>query len=93
MANFCHFGKTFKVFGNILRVYLVFSILLNLLWQIWSGIGQIFIAVNGGILKNNLAIWSHCCLPPVLECTPPLLDVIDFGLWQVLELPVQLLDS
>ena len=26
----CHFGKILKVFGNVLRVYLVFEILLNL---------------------------------------------------------------
>ena len=31
LANFRHFCKALKVFGNILRAYLVFGILLNLL--------------------------------------------------------------
>ena len=61
LANFRPFGKTLKYFGNIFRHYLVLGILLNLLRQIWSAIGQIFNAVNSEILKNNLAIWSHCC--------------------------------
>ena len=60
LANFRHFGETLKVFGNILRGYLVFGILMNILWQIWSAIRQIVIVVYGKIFKNNLAIWSHC---------------------------------
>ena len=59
LANFRHFGETLKVFGNILRGYLVFGIIMSILWQIWSAIGQIFISVNGDRLKNNLAIWSR----------------------------------
>ena len=59
LANFRHFGKTLKDFGNILKFYLEYGILLNLLWQIWSAIWKIVFAVNGEILKNNLAIWSH----------------------------------
>ena len=38
----------------------MFGILLNQLWQIFKATGQIFIDVNGPILKNNIAIWSHC---------------------------------
>ena len=60
LANFRHFGETLKVFGNILRGYLVFGILMNILWQIWSAIRQIVIVAYGKIFKNNLAIWSHC---------------------------------
>ena len=41
-------------------VYLVFGKRFYQRWQIFM---QIFIAVNGQILKNNLAIWSHCSLP------------------------------
>ena len=37
----------------------MFGILLNQLWQILNVIGQIFIDVNGQILKNNPAIWPH----------------------------------
>ena len=44
---------------NFLKVYLVFGILFNQLWQILNAMGQIFIDVNGQIFKNNLAIWSH----------------------------------
>ena len=45
-------------------VYLLFGKILELLWQILYGIGKFFIHVNGRMLKNNLAIWSHC--PPFL---------------------------
>ena len=34
----------------------------KLLWEILHADGLIFIAVNEQILKNNLAIWSHCQL-------------------------------
>ena len=33
MANFRNFGEILKVFGNFLKVYLVFSKIMNLLWQ------------------------------------------------------------
>ena len=33
---------------------------MNLLWQSSSDIGQIFIVVNGQIIKSNLVIWSNC---------------------------------
>ena len=38
LAKFYHFGKFLKVFGNYLRVYLVFVKILNLLLQkMWFG--------------------------------------------------------
>ena len=36
---------------------------LNLLRSTFYTIGQIFMAANSLILRNNLAIWSHC-----MEC-------------------------
>ena len=39
--------------------YLLFGKILELLWQILYPIGQISVQVNGQMLKNNLAIWSH----------------------------------
>ena len=53
LANFC------LVLGNILRVYLLFGIILDRLGQILHDIGQVFIEVNGQMLKNKLAVWSH----------------------------------
>ena len=71
LVKFHHFAKILRVVGKILKVYLV------------NAIGLIFIAVNEQILKNNLAIWSHC-LPgpkniphyaattvPMTHATPP----------------------
>ena len=39
--------------------------LLNLLWQFFYIIGQIFIALNGRKMKQILAIWSHWQCPSV----------------------------
>ena len=61
--NSAHFGKIFKVLGNFLRVYFLIGKLLEWLWQIFNSIGKVFNAVNGQMLKNNLATWSHC-VPP-----------------------------
>ena len=58
-GKFHHFGKIFQVLGNILWVYLLFGKISDLFWQILYAIGQVFIDVNGQMLKNNLAIWSH----------------------------------
>ena len=63
-----HFGKIFKVLGNILTVYLLLGKFSGLLRQISYAIGQIFIDVNGQMLKNNLATWSHC-RPDTHSCT------------------------
>ena len=62
LAKFCHFGKKIKDYGNLSRVYLVFSKMLSLLWQICNCVGLIFIVGNGQILKDNLTVWSHCSL-------------------------------
>ena len=32
---------------------------MNLLWQIFYALGQINMPINGQLLKNSLAIWSH----------------------------------
>ena len=55
LAKFRHFGKIIKVLGNFKDFIQVFVIL----WPILYPIGQIFIYVNGQILKNSQAIWSH----------------------------------
>ena len=60
LAKFHHFGKIFKVLGNFSRAYLLFGKILNLLWQILYTFGQIFIDIHGQMLKNILAICSHC---------------------------------
>ena len=38
----------------------VFGKIVNLHWQIFHNFEQIFIVLIGQILKNNIAIWSHC---------------------------------
>ena len=63
LAKFHHVGKLLKVLGNLLRVYLRVGKMLDLLWHILYAIGQIFVDVNGQMLENNLAIWSHCSTP------------------------------
>ena len=55
----CHFFKNLHIFGNIFTVYFIFVKVLNPLWHNFYAFGQFFIVVNGQILKNNLAIWSH----------------------------------
>ena len=49
--KFHHFGKYLKIFGNILKVYLVLG--KNSLWHNLYAIGQIFIAEDGQILKTE----------------------------------------
>ena len=60
LAKFCNFGETLKDLDNLMRAYFVFGKFLSLLWQKNYAIRQSFIAVDGQILKHNLAIWSHC---------------------------------
>ena len=43
-----------------LRVYWVFGQILILLGQKCNAVGQVLIFLDGHILYNNLAIWSHC---------------------------------
>ena len=56
LAKFCHFGNNFLVFGHFNKLYLVFGNILNLLWQMFNAIGQIFIVVNG---QKNQSKYSH----------------------------------
>ena len=42
-----------KIFGNLFKVNLVLGKVLNSLWHILYAFGQIFIAVNGQILKTQ----------------------------------------
>ena len=58
--NFARFGRIFKVLGNFGGNYLLFGKILELLWQVLRNTGRIYVHVNGQMLKNNLAIWSHC---------------------------------
>ena len=58
-GEFSPLRKIFKVLHNFLRVYLLLGKILDWLWQISCAIGQVFIDINGQMLKNNLAIWSH----------------------------------
>ena len=57
--KFATFGTILKVLGKIVRVYLVFGKILIVLWQKCFIIWQTFIIVDGQILLNNFAIWSH----------------------------------
>ena len=58
-TKFCHFGQILKDFGYSLRVCSVFGKILNLLWRNSFAIGQIFIVVNGQIIKSKIVIWPH----------------------------------
>ena len=53
------FGEIFKVLGNFCGVIYYLAKFLDLLLQILLAIGKIFVDVNGQMLKNNQAIWSH----------------------------------
>ena len=55
LAKSCCLGKILQVFG-ILRIYLVFGKVLNLLWQILYAIGQVLIILSGQILKSSYLI-------------------------------------
>ena len=54
------FWQNLQSLGQFLKVYLLFGKILDKLWQIKNVIGQVFIDVNGQMLKNKLANWSHC---------------------------------
>ena len=47
----------------MLTFHFLFGKMLSLFWQFCDIIGQLFIFANGQILKNHLAIWSHCPWP------------------------------
>ena len=62
-AKFRHFGKIFKkTWANFWGFINYFAIFLQL-WKIFYAIGQMFVHINGQILKNNLPIWSHYQIP------------------------------
>ena len=76
------FGSVTR-FGKILTLWhedKIFCYFLGLVstWQhfeptlaaIMIGIGQLFTVVKGQILKNDLAIWSHCILAKQSFCQP-----------------------
>ena len=66
VTRFCEispFWQYFKVLGDYVRAYFVLGKNLNLFRSAIYAIGQIFIAANGLILTNNLAIWAHWCSP------------------------------
>ena len=52
LAKFLIIGKLLLAFGNFLTVYLVFGKIVNLLYQILYGIGQMFIALYSQILNK-----------------------------------------
>ena len=64
--KYSHFGNILKALVNFLRVYLVFGKILNLLWPLFYVNGPIFTVVNGQILNNSLAIWSHSMMEPYM---------------------------
>ena len=47
------FGEFSPLWQNLKKFF-------NLLWRILFTVPQVFIDVNGQILKNKLAIWPHC---------------------------------
>ena len=51
--NFAILATFLKVFGRLLRVYLVFGKILSILWQTVDAFGQTFTAVNGQILNKT----------------------------------------
>ena len=53
LAKFHHFAKYLKIFVNIFKVYFVLGIGFNSLWHNLYAFGQIFIYVNGQILKTQ----------------------------------------
>ena len=44
----------------------MFGKILNLLWPLFYVNGPIFTVVNGQILNNSLAIWSHSMMEPYM---------------------------
>ena len=54
LQSYGQFSRDYLVFNQNMAKYSTFF------WQILYTFGQIFIDVNGQMLKNNLAIWPHC---------------------------------
>ena len=53
MAKFHHFGKYVKILSDLSKVYLVLGQVLTHFGTILYAFGQMFIAVNGQILKTQ----------------------------------------
>ena len=53
LAKFHHFGNYLKILGIIFKVYLVLGKVFISLWHNLYAFGQIFVAVNGQILKTQ----------------------------------------
>ena len=60
LVKFRHFGKILLVFGNFLKIYLIFEKIVNLVWQLFYAIWQKVIVEKAEFWNNYLAIWSHC---------------------------------
>ena len=64
------FGEILPLWQNLKNpwtVYLVYGKILSLLWQFLYAVGQIFIAVNGQMMKNDLPIYRitlFCVIDP-----------------------------
>ena len=58
-AKLCQFSTNLEIFGNKRKVYFIFGKVVNSPWDFLYAFGQNFIIINGQILKNNIAIWSH----------------------------------
>ena len=52
LAKLRHFDQIFKVLGIFRKRHYALGIILNLLWQMFDGIGQIFIGARGQILNK-----------------------------------------
>ena len=53
LAKFHHFDQNLKIFGNIIKLYLVLGKVFSSLWYKFFALGQFFIAWNGQILKTQ----------------------------------------
>ena len=62
LVKFRHFGKNLEIFGNIFKNYFLFG-------SVELTLSQLFIIVNGQILKNNFTIWTHCHIRIYSHCS------------------------
>ena len=63
LAKIHHLGKIFLVLDNFLDFFLLFGKFWGLLWQILYGIRQVFIDVDGQMLKNHLVTLTMSYIP------------------------------
>ena len=61
LAKLSHFGKSLKVFGNYLRMYLVFGQFFGLFGKSLMVLGNFSLLIMAKYWKFYLSIWSHCC--------------------------------